>query len=117
MNKYILIPVMLFISACASQPVEKVITKEVPVEKIPLDLSMPKPFTWQDFEVIVVTENNFEEVIERLKTEGKSLSLIAFDEDGYAALTLNVNEMKRYMKEQKLIILEYKNYYENNNNN
>lgn len=113
MTKYLLIVlVFLGLTACSSIQ-EKVVTEEVYVEKIPLNLQMPKSFEWKDFEVIVVTEENFDDVIQELKVNGKSLALFAFDTDSYEALTLNVTEMKRYMSEQKVIILEYKNYYEN----
>ena len=110
-TKYITISIIVLLGACSTNP-QEIITKEVPVEKIPLNLDMPKPFEWKDFGVIIVTKDNFDDVIKKLGNEGKALSLFAFDEDGYQALTLNVTEMKRYMSEQKIIILEYKNYYE-----
>ena len=118
MTKYIMILVgMTLFTASCSTPNETIVTKEVPVEKIPLNLEMPRSFAWKDFGVIVVTKDNYEEVFEKLHNDGKAASLFAFDEDGYEALSLNVAEMKRYMQEQKVIILQYKNYYENNNNN
>jgi len=111
MTKYITILTIMLLGGCATQPTE-IVTKEVPVEKIPLDLSMPEPFEWKDFEVIIITKDNFDDVMEKLEKSGKALSLFAFDEDGYKSLTLNVNEMKRYMADQKLVIIQYKNYYE-----
>lgn len=117
MTKYITIVMsIVLLSGCSLTPKEKIVTQEVLVEKIPLNLDMPKPFTWQDFEIIVVTRDNFDDVMKELENDGKSLALFAFDKESYEALTINVTEMKRYMKEQKVIILEYKDYYENNNN-
>lgn len=121
MTKYIIILLSIVtgvvtLSGCTMTPKEKIVTKEVLIEKIPLNLDMPKPFVWQDFEIIVVTKDNFDDVMKELENSGKSLALFAFDKESYEALTINVTEMKRYMSEQKVIILEYKDYYENNNN-
>jgi len=38
--------------------------------------------------------------------------LLAGDEESYKNLSLVVNDMKRYIGEQRVIILEYKKYYE-----
>lgn len=116
MTKYIIMVFgVLSLTACSAIPQkEVVVTEEVFVEKIPLNLDMPKPFDWKDFDFIIVTEENFQEVMEKLKGDGKSLALFALDQESYEALSINVTEMKRYMKEQKVIIVEYKNYYENN---
>ena len=51
-----------------------------------------------------------------MKSEGKSIALFAVDEDSYENLSLTVTDMKRYIGEQKIIIVEYKNYYETKNN-
>jgi|TARA_B110000037_G_scaffold219078_1_gene283445 hypothetical protein len=91
---------------------ELILTKEVFVEKIPLELSMPEPVQWNDFKFIVVTPDNYEKVITRLKSEGKSVALFAVDHPDYESLSKTIIDMKRYIGDQKLIIIEYKNYYE-----
>lgn len=112
----ILIGIVLSVvlAGCSSlvKPEERIITEEVFVEKIPLELSMPAPVNWQDFKFIVVTPDNYKEVIDRLKSEGKSIALFALDHPDYENLSLTVIDMKRYIGEQKVIILEYKEYYE-----
>lgn len=113
MNKYYLIAfLVLVLTGCSSFQQEKIVTKEVLVEKVPLELEMPKPVEWKDFEFIVVTPDNYEQVVDKLRISGKSVALFAVDEKSYANLTLVVNDMKRYIGEQKIIIVEYKKYYE-----
>lgn len=115
MNKYILIPTILMLSACTSFNEEKIVTQEVYIEKTPLDLNMPSSVEWRDFEFVVVTPDNYEEVLKELRDNGKSTALFALNEDSYENLSIVVTDMKRYMGEQKVIIMEYKNYYEKGN--
>ena len=114
----ILISILLsvLVTGCSSlvKPEERIITEEVFVEKIPLELSMPAPVEWHDFKFIVVTPDNYEEVADKLKSEGKSIALFALNHPDYENLSLTVLDMKRYIGEQKVIILEYKEYYELN---
>lgn len=115
MNKYILIPTILMLSACTSFNEEKIVTQEVYIEKTPLDLNMPSSVEWRDFEFVVVTPDNYEKVLKELRDNGKSTALFALNEDSYENLSIVVTDMKRYMGEQKVIIMEYKNYYEKGN--
>ena len=94
---------------------EKIVTQEVYIEKTPLDLNMPSSVEWRDFEFVVVTPDNYEEVLKELRDSGKSTALFALNEDSYENLSIVVTDMKRYMGEQKVIIMEYKNYYEKEN--
>ena len=106
--------ISIFLTGCSDllKQEELIITKEVLVEKIPLELSMPDPVTWKDFKFIVVTPDNYNTVIERLKSEGKSIAIFGVDHPDYENLSETILDMKRYIGEQKLIILEYQRYYE-----
>jgi len=113
MNKYILMSSIFLLAGCSAfTPKEVVVTEQVFTEKVPLNLSMPKPVNWVDFEFLVVTPENYEEVVKKLREGGKSVALFAVDEESYKNLSLVVNDMKRYIGEQRVIILEYKKYYE-----
>jgi hypothetical protein len=115
MNKYILMSSIFLLAGCSVfTPKEVVVTEQVFTEKVPLNLPMPKPVNWVDFEFLVVTPENYEDVIKKLREGGKSVALFAVDEESYKNLSLVVNDMKRYIGEQRIIIIEYKEYYENN---
>lgn len=116
MNKYTTlfgIVLLVILSGCStfSRP-EKIVTQEVLIEKIPLDLESPRSFKWKHVDFIVITPENYEEKLEELKKNGGSKALYAVNTEDYQKLSLNIAEMLRYMKEQKLIILQYKEYYE-----
>ena len=115
MNKLLISVVLsIFLVGCSDlmKREELIITKEVLVEKLPLELNMPDPVSWKDFKFIVVTPDNYEEVIEKLNREGKSVALFSVNHPDYENLSETILDMKRYIGEQKLIILEYKRYYE-----
>ncbi len=115
MNKVLVSVVLsIFLMGCSDlmKREELIVTQEVLVEKIPLELSMPEPVVWKDFKFIVVTPDNYKEVIEKLKSDGKSVALFSVDHPDYENLSETILDMKRYIGEQKLIILEYKKYYE-----
>ena len=67
-KSHIVILTLLFtsfiMSGCSllrQEPVERVVTKEVLVQKIPLDLKSPDKFVWMDVEYIIITPENYEE--------------------------------------------------------
>ncbi len=102
-------------SLLRQEPVERVVTKEVLVQKIPLNLKSPDKFVWMDVEYIIITPENYEEKLSELQEDGKSVALYALDTDSYEALSINIANVLKYMKEQKLILAKYKEYYETKN--
>jgi ABC-type Zn uptake system ZnuABC Zn-binding protein ZnuA len=118
-KSHIVILTLLFtsfiMSGCSllrQEPVERVVTKEVLVQKIPLDLKSPDKFVWMDVEYIIITPENYEEKLSELQEDGKSVALYTLDTDSYEALSINIANVLKYMKEQKLILAKYKEYYE-----
>ena len=63
-------------------------------------------------EWIVINENNIEQVMERMKTEGKAFAFYALTGDGYSALGLNFSDIRALVQQQQAIILAYENYYQ-----
>lgn len=113
-NKLLILSV-LFLSGCSilkSEPVEKIVTKEVFIEKLPLNLDDPEPFVWRNLEFMVITPENYEEKINELKKSGKSTAIVALDMQSYEVLSLNMAEIMKYMEQQKFILLQYREYYE-----
>lgn len=121
-KSHIVILTLLFtsfiMSGCSllrQEPVERVVTKEVLVQKIPLNLKSPDKFVWMDVEYIIITPENYEEKLSELQEDGKSVALYALDTNSYEALSINIANVLKYMKEQKLILAKYKEYYETKN--
>ena len=100
---------LLLSSGCSLLPREKeIIVQTVEVEKqIPLQLQ-PKPLQFNDSYWHVVTEANFDEFIEKFKKEhGEAWVLYAVSVRSYQSMALNLAELKRYIEQQKQIIIYY----------
>lgn len=102
----------LLTSGCASffsTPEPKVVVQTEYVEKkIPTQPS-PKPMTLNDVTWYVVTEDNFDEFLEKYKKEnGDAWVFYAVSVRSYEAMALNLAEIKRYILSQQAII----GYYE-----
>lgn len=113
-NKLLILSI-LFLSGCSilrGDPVEKIVTKEVFIEKLPLNLDDPEPFVWKNLKFIVITPENYEEKIDELRNSGKSTAIVALDMQSYEVLSLNMAEIMKYMEQQKFILLQYREYYE-----
>ena len=91
MNKYtplLGIVLLVILSGCStfSRP-EKIITEEVLVEKIPLNLESPASMKWKHVDFIVITPENYEEKLEELKKNGGSKALYAVNTQDYQKLS------------------------------
>ena len=104
-----LLPLLLLSSGCSIIPREKeVIVQTVEVEKkIPLQAD-PKQLQFNDAYWHVVTEANFDEFIEKFKKEhGEAWVFYAVSVRSYESMALNLAELKRYIEQQKQIIVYY----------
>ena len=100
---------LLLSSGCSLLPREKeVIVQTVEVEKrIPLQTN-PKQLQFNDVYWHVVTEANFDEFIEKFKKEhGEAWVFYAVSVRSYESMALNLAELKRYIEQQKQIIVYY----------
>lgn len=106
----------VLISGCStlsffgSKPEKEVVVQTKLVERrIPLQAA-PKPITLGDPSFYVVTEENFEEFIEKFKKEnGDTWVFYAMSVRSYETLSLNVAEIRRFVEQQKAIIVYYEN--------
>ena len=104
--------VVLTTSGCSSlwfnKPEKEIVVQTELIERnIPLQRA-PKPMTLNDVKWYVVTEENFEEFIEKYKEEnGNPWVFYAMSVRGYESMALNMGEIRRYLESQNAIILYY----------
>jgi hypothetical protein len=89
------------------EPIVKTVTKVVPLEiyqpPLPTEISLAKV----DF--FVITENNLEEQIERLENlQGGTFVIFAMTPQAYENMAYNLQEIRRYIRQQKEIIIYYR---------
>tara|TARA_A200000159_G_scaffold103989_1_gene96681 strand:+ start:68 stop:436 length:369 start_codon:yes stop_codon:yes gene_type:complete len=98
---------LLLLSSCSWKPEKEIITKaEVYVPTINV-VPRPEPLTLRNADVIVITEKNLEEVIQRVKDMQGSFVVYALDPKSFESLAINMEQIKLYIEKQKQIILYY----------
>ena len=119
MKKLIVFSILLslLLSSCSWKPEKEIITKaEVYVPTINV-VSRPEPLTLRNADVIVITEKNLEEVIQRVKDMQGSFVVYALDPKSFESLAINMEEIKLYIEQQNKIILYYEKAVTNEEKN
>jgi len=106
---FLIIIFSLIISGCSST-VKEIICK--PTDKAKLSLEDPVPLDLKKVEWIVITQDNVDEIFQSFKDNNQRIVVFAVSGDGYKSLALNMQEIKRYLIEQKEILKLYREYYE-----
>ena len=83
--------------------VTKVIKTEIPV------VARPKQVQLNDVKIYVVSKVNYEEFIKSYEKKNGADSYIALSVKDYENLSLNFAELRRYIEQQKQIIVYYEN--------
>tara|TARA_R100000657_G_C4565906_1_gene33282 strand:- start:170 stop:547 length:378 start_codon:yes stop_codon:yes gene_type:complete len=102
----------LLLNGCAGLAVKEISNYKIEKKREPLNLPNPKPLDLIDVEWIVVTKDNIDEVMEKVKAEGGDYALFAVTDEGYKKLSTNFADIRNKLYEQNQIILSYKEYYE-----
>ncbi len=105
---------LLTISAC-SPPVREINISAKPVEKPELVLPKSDRLNTRDVEWVVITPENFQEVVSKLSAKGKPLVFFALTDEGYEAMALNLSDLRGFIQQQQAIIVAYEGYYIDSN--
>ena len=98
----------LLLSSCSSWPkLTQIEVQTVEVERnIPIQ-NRPRQLDMNDIHFYVVTEENFEEFKKRFVKENGDLVGYVLSVRDYETLAINMAEIKRYIEQQKQIIIYY----------
>jgi hypothetical protein len=98
----------LIVSSCTSWPkFTQIEVQTVEVERnIPIQ-NRPRQLNLSDITWYVVTKENFEEFKKRYEKENGMFLFYVISVKDYEALSLNMAEIKRYIEQQKQIIIYY----------
>ncbi len=103
-----LLPLLLLSSGCSTwNPLKRIEIKTVEVEREIPTQNRPRPVKMNDIHFYVVTEQNFEEFKKRFIKENGDLVGYVLSVRDYETLALNMAELKRYLIQQKEIIVYY----------
>ena len=94
-------------SCSLAKPEPEVVTV-TKTEKIVVPLvGKPKPVQLNDVKIYVVTEDNYEEFLEEFSSKNGRTAWIAISVKDYENISLNIAELRRYIEQQKEIIVYY----------
>jgi hypothetical protein len=104
----LLLPLLLLNSGCSSfREIIPLEVKTVEVErKIPVQ-KRPRPVAMNDIYFYVVTLDTYQEFKSRFVKENGDLLFYAMSVRDYETLALNMSEIKRFLQQQKQIIIYY----------
>ena len=98
---------LLTLTACGWRPEPKVVTVTKTVRtEVPI-VQHPKQVLLNDVKIYVVSKKNYKEFIKEYQKKNGADSYIAISVKDYENLSLNFAELRRYIEQQKQIILYY----------
>ena len=105
----LILPILLLSSGCGyfKNPLKTIEIKTVEVERVIPTQNRPKPMSMNNIHFYVVTEDTFEDFKKRFMEENADFLFYALSVRDYETLALNMAEIKRYILQQKEIIIYY----------
>ena len=105
---FLLLPILLLSSGCSLWPnLKEIKVQTVEVKRtIPLQNS-PRPVDMNNMHFWIVTEQNFEEFKTKFTKKNGDFLFYSISVRDYENLALNMAEIKRYIEQQKEIIIYY----------
>ena len=103
----------LIVTACSRSSEKEIVTVPTVVETPKIELpqirivSRPSPIKMKNSDILVVTESNLEEVINRVKNTQGEFVLYAMTAQSFESLALNFEQIKQFIETQNQIILYY----------
>ena len=105
----LILPILLLSSGCGyfKNPLKTIEIKTVEVERVIPTQNRPTAMSMNDIYFYVVTEDTFEDFKQRFLEENGDFLFYSLSVRDYETLALNMAEIKRYIQQQKEIIIYY----------
>lgn len=102
-----LVPLAILLSSCSWKPEKEIVTVDRIVKPTIAIAQKPRPVDFGELKVKVITESNVQEVIDEMKTNQGQFLVYALDPLTFKNLAIGIEEIKRYIQQQKDIIVYY----------
>jgi Predicted GTPase len=104
----ILLTSLILLQGCSSLMPEPKIVTVTQIEKTTIPtVARPKAVQLNDVKIYIVAESNYEEFKKEFEAKNGADAYIAISIKDYENLSLNFAELRRYIEQQKQIILYY----------
>lgn len=90
---------------------KKIEVSAKPVEKPTLELPQADALSLRQIRWTIITADNFDAEVAKLKSSGNAVAFFALTADGYKNLGLNMRDVMAYIEQQQVIIGTYEEYY------
>ena len=103
---------IIFLSGCSflQKPEEVVVTQVEYVEQTIPRQPRPEPLDLYPIQFYAVTEETLDDFITRFEEENGVVVFFAISVPSYENMALNMADMKRYIEQQKAVILYYESF-------
>jgi len=108
----LLLPILISLSSCSLLPKEVQVQTKFVERNIPI-MGHPQGVNLYPVQFYAVTADNYDEFKEKFEKDYGDFVFFAISVPDYENLSLNMGELKRYIEQQKTIIV----YYEKSINN
>ena len=103
---------LLTLTGCSSlslfsDPEPKIVTVTNTVQTVVPTVAHPKQVQLNDIKIYVVSKENYDEFVKEFEAKNGGDAYIAISVKDYENLSLNFAELRRYIEQQKQIILYY----------
>jgi hypothetical protein len=105
---------ILTLTGCLGRKSEPIVVTQPQIiqQNVPIQ-ARPKQLQLTDVRWYVVSESNLDEFLENFKEEEGLLAFMAISAQGYENLAMTIADMRRYILQQKDIILYYEQALDN----
>jgi len=101
---------LMLTSGCSLlRPEPKIVTVTNTVKTTVPIVAQPKAVQLNDVKIYVVSKENYEEFVKEFEAKNGADAYIAISVKDYENLALNFAELRRYIEQQKQIIVYYEN--------
>ena len=101
---------LILTSGCSLlRPEPKIVTVTNTVKTTVPIVAQPKAVQLNDVKIYVVSKENYEEFVKEFEAKNGADAYIAISVKDYENLSLNFAELRRYIEQQKQIIIYYEN--------
>ena len=98
---------LVSLSSCSWKPEKEIVTVEKVITPTIAVAQKTKPIKMLDVKVVVITEKNLPEVIKKVKAGMGEFVIYGLDPQSFKNLALNFEQIKRYIEQQKEVIVYY----------
>ena len=99
---------LMIVSSCSLLPTKQIEVSAKPIERqiaqpvLPREIDLKEPYWY------VVSDKNIDEFLERVKKEQGQVVFFAMSVPDYELMAYNTQELKRYIRELKEVVIYYR---------